>query len=45
MNKTELKKELHKLGIKTYRNKKTGAVVAKKSEIRTALARLDGKKK
>ena len=43
ITKAELKKELHKLGIKTYK-RKNGEVVAKMSEIKKVLASLDEKK-
>jgi len=36
-NATKLKKELHKLGIKTYRNSKTNGVFVKKNDVVAAL--------
>lgn len=40
MTKTELKKQMQQMGIKIYRNKKTNALLAKKGDIRKALAKL-----
>ena len=40
MNVKELKKEIHKLGIKTYKNKKTQACFVKKKEVKAVLAKL-----
>ena len=40
INKAALKKQLHALGIKTYRNKKTQASYVKKSDVAKVLAKM-----